>query len=123
MVDKKSSADLVTPVLFLRFIALLTLPALLLGPASQGCPFVPTGHVVSQTCVESQKAYRLVLLARDEQNKPVTHPVFRPLPTPASQSTFVVFARQPTWRLTATVPAPQVPHFAPSLTGIVVLQI
>jgi hypothetical protein len=107
---------------YVRLIALLTLPALLLG-----FPSFSSADVTSQPSaparIEGRKIVRLVALARVEQVKSIANPDSRPAKTPINWLPFTAADLKMIWQIIAVFQATQVPRFAPSLTGIVVLQI
>ena len=108
---------------FLRYIALLTLPALLLGLSGFDGANLHGSNANEQVRVECQKVVRLAVLARVEQIKTVAAPDCSPGKTPINWLPFTAPVLKTTWRIVAVVAATHVPHFAPSLTGIVELQI
>lgn len=108
---------------YLRFIALLTLSAFMLGLSSFGSATRMVREGSSPARIEKQKLFHLVALARVEQVKSIASQDDDSGKTPINWLPFAMPVLKTTWRLTALSPALHVPRIAPSLTGIVVLQI
>lgn len=108
---------------YLRFFALLTLSALLLGLSGLGGVDVSSGNSNTQTRVEGHKVVHLAVLARMEQNKTVASPDNNPGRIPINWLSFAVPAIKTVWRVAYVLLVTSEQRLAPSLTGIVVLQI
>lgn len=108
---------------YLRFIAMLTLPALLLGFSGLGCADVSAVNANAQARIEGKRIVQLVILTRVEQLKTVASLGHNQGKTPINWLSFTAPVIKTIWRIAAVLPVTHVARFAPSLTGIVVLQI
>jgi len=108
---------------YLRFIAWLMLPVFLLGSPSLGSEAVSASGPNPHARIEGKKISHLVTWARVEQVKSVTYSDCHTGKTPINWLPFAAPVVETTWQISAVVSSAHIPLLAPSLTGIVVLQI
>lgn len=110
-------------MLFLRFIALLTIPAFLLCLPGSGGANLSANPANTDAHIEGKRVVRFVTLAPLEQVKSVVGRDFQLGKTPIHWLSFTYPLLKPVWRISAVVFAQGMSHAAPSLTGTVVLRI
>ncbi|MFT3781006.1 MAG: hypothetical protein QM790_03255 [Nibricoccus sp.] len=110
-------------MLLKRFISFLTLSALLLGLSHVGSLAGELTRTSANTYFKAEKNLQWVLVARDEQNKPTSFHSFGPQSTPATLVNVSLLRPTRACCRTTAVPRSLVFHFAPSLTGTIVIQV
>lgn len=108
----------------LRLITLFTLSAFWLSSFSfGGATGISRDACSSSTRLEKPKLVQLLTFARTEQVKVGTNQDNSPEKTPIHWLRFTSPALRTVWQISAVKPSEHVRRLAPSLTGIVVLQI